>query len=274
MSQVKIRDMEAGDHYFVSTCTHVRESDEIDASSRRRLAWLKDMQEQGSRVKVALYGREQTGFLHVMPIEICPWGPLGRDLMVIPCLVVKEKAKGNGMGRALVASAVEEARAQGMKGLVTTAYYHDFWFMPAPFFEACGFTRVGATREVTSEGEKEYLDREALLWKVWDSSAERPEALKPDYHFEPLPGKVAIDLFWNAFCQTSNIEAERVREVVEEFGDAVVLREWSADDRATFSRRQIPRAILVNGFKVGWGYEAPKDGVREAISQELRKSPP
>jgi hypothetical protein len=36
-----------------------------------------------------------------MPIEICPWGPLGRDLMVIPCLYVPEEAQHKGVGRAL-----------------------------------------------------------------------------------------------------------------------------------------------------------------------------
>jgi hypothetical protein len=62
-----------------------------------------------------------------------------------------------------------------------------------------------------------------------------------------------------------------VREVAGEYGDSVILNEYAADDRETLMRYEIPRAIYVNGKEIGWGYEAPKDGIREAISEALRK---
>jgi len=269
MPSVVIRDMDPSDEYYVGTCTHVNESDEIDACASRRLVWLQGMYDRGLRVKVALYDSQPVGFLYVMPIETCPWGPRGRDLAVIPCLVAQEKVKGKGVGRALINAAEEEARRQGRKGLVTMAYYHDFWFMPATFFERCGFSKT-KSRKVTAEGEKEYLSEEAIVWKVWDSSAEPPEFFERNYKFEPVPGKVVVDLFWNTFCQTSAIEAQRVREVVAEFGDRVILREYSADDHVVVSHYGIPRAIFVDGKEIGWAYEAPREGIREAISQALR----
>ncbi len=268
MTSVAVRDMTPADQYYVGTCTHVGESDEIDASARRRLAWLRGMHGEGLRVKVALCDDAPVGFLYVMPVEICPWGPRGRDLSVIPCLVASGKVKGKGVGRALVNSAEEEARSQGCKALVTTAYNGDFWFMPASFFERCGFSKV-SSRQVTTEGEKEYLQEEAILWKVWDPSAEIPEFLDRHYEFEPVSGQVVVDLFWNTFCQTSNIEAHRVREVVAEFGEAVILHEYCADDRAIISRYGLPRGIFVAGREIGWGYEAPREGIREAISHAL-----
>jgi len=124
---------------------------------------------------------------------------------------------------------------------------------------------------VTSEGEKEYLSKEAILWKVFESSAEPPRSLKPNYRFEPVSGKVVVDLFWNAFCGTSNAEAQRVREVAAEFGDSVVLNEYSADDPAILRRYQLPRGIFINGKEIGWGYEAPRDGIRKAISRAVDK---
>jgi len=270
MSLVKIRDMQPEDEYFVGTCTHVGESDEIDASAKRRLAWLRSMYEKGLRVKVAILGSNQVGFLHVIPIEISPWGPLGRDLLVIPCLVVQTRWKGKGIGHILIDAGEKEAVRQEKKGLVVGGYYHDFWFMPASFFEKCGFSPV-KIRQVTiiSEGRKEYLNKEALLWKVLHSLAEPPEFLEPNYEFGPRGGKIVVDLFWNTFCQTSNIEAQRVREVVPEFGDSVILNEYCADDQAILSRYQIPRGIFINGKEVGWGYEAPREGIREAISQSV-----
>jgi GNAT superfamily N-acetyltransferase len=262
---IETHDMDSNDECFVATCTHINESEEMDASGVRRLAWLRAMHERGSRVKVATFGGRVAGFLHAMPIEISPWGPLGRDLMVIPCLV--SASKGHGVGQALLAAAEEEARRQGRKGIVTIGHYHDFWFMPAAFFEAKGFSKCGRVR-------KGYFGREtrtAMLWRVFDKRVEAPTLLKPNYKFKPLAGKVVIDLFWNAFCQTSAIEAQRVREVAAEFGGSVVLNEYSADDRAALLSHQIPRGIFINGREIWWGHEAPSDGIRQAITQSLRR---
>ena len=265
MSKVQICDMDASTEYFVATCSHVSESDEIDTCAKKRITWLKNMYEKGLRVKVAILDGKQVGFLYVMPIEVCPWGPLGKDLSVIPCLFVLNKEKNKGVGSNLIIAAKKEARRQGKKGIVTIGYYHDFWFMPAPFFEKAGFTV--AKRRKTKPGE--LFGDEAILWKVFDSTAEAPEFLKPNYKFKPQSGKVVVDLFWNIFCQTSNIEAQRVREVVAEFGKSVVINEYSSDDSAILSRYQMPRGIFINGKEIGWGYEAPKDGIRKAISQAL-----
>jgi len=260
MSAVEIRDMQIADEYFVATCTHENESAEIDACARRRLAWLKSMYEKGLRVKVAILDDSQVGFLYLMPIEICPWGPLGSDLLVIPCLVALSKLKGEGIGRALINEAEEEARSQKKKGIVIIGFYHEHWFMPAPYFEKRGF-KVGQRK-----GER------AILWKTFDSSADPPRFLEPNYQFKPLPDKVVIDLFWNTFCETSDIEAQRVQEVAAEFEDSVVLHEYCADDRNILLRYQIPRGIFVNGKEIWWGYEAPKDGIRKAISQAVKKT--
>ncbi|GAG42871.1 unnamed protein product, partial [marine sediment metagenome] len=81
MSSVEIHDMrDKDDEYFVGTCTHVSDvsehmlREEIDTFARRRIDWLQRMYEKGSRVKIASINNDQIGFLHIMPIEICPWG--------------------------------------------------------------------------------------------------------------------------------------------------------------------------------------------------------
>ena len=257
MATPDVREMTPEDEYFVSTCSHVNESEETDQCGHRRLAWLRSVGEKGLRVFVASVEGKLVGFVYVLPIEVSPWGPLGDDLFVVPCLWVVPDAQGQGAGPALMEAAEEEARRQGVKGIVTTGHYHDFWFMPATFFEKLGYEP--ARRE----------GKTALLWKRFDESAEPPSFLARTYEFAPVPGKVVIDLFYTTFCGTSDVEAQRVREVAADFGEAVVLNEYRAEDRDTLLRHQLPRAIFINGREIGWGYEAPREGIAEAITKAL-----
>ncbi len=259
MPRLEIREMDASTEYFVGTCSHVGENEEIDACGLRRAAWLNEMRGRGLGVHVALLDGDPVGFIYSMPIEVCPWGPAGRDLTVIPCLWVLEKGRGVGAGRGLVAEAEREARQRKSKGICTEAYYWDFWFMPAGFFEKLGYSVA------------ERRDKRALLWKTFNPSAEAPHFLEPAYDYEPVPGKVVVDLFWNRFCQTSEIEARRVCEVAAEFGGKLLLKEYPAHEIDNRDRYQIPRGIYINGKEIFWGYEAPREGIREAILKALDK---
>ena len=258
--RITVEDIGPDNEYYVSTCTHVNETEETDASGARRLAWFTRMYEKGVRAKAAIIDGQAAGFIYVMPIEVCPWGPVGEDLAVIPCLTVPKAVEGQGIGEALITAAEEEARKQGKKGLVIPAYYGDFWFMPAQYFEKKGY--------VFADGSKEDGGH-ALLWKCFDDSAAPPRELKPTYTYAPVEGKVVIDLFYNTFCLTSDTEAQRVREVAAEFGDSVILNEYPVDDVEILRRYQQPRGIYVNGKWIFWGYEAPKEGIREAIEKAL-----
>lgn len=253
---IEIRNMLTEDEAYIGTCTHAGESDEIDREGARRVIWLRSMEAQGLRTWVALADGQRTGFAYAMPIELCPWGPLASGLMALPCLLVRP-VNGRGVGRALVQAAEEEAHRQGLHGLATVGYFHDFWLFPAPFYEKCGFQVLARQ------------DTAALLWKPFDAQAQAPRFPAPQYTYAPAHGKVVIDLFWNIFCSTSDIEAQRVREVAAEFGDAVVLRECDAGDPAVFQRHQISRAIYVNGQEIFWGGEAPRESIREAIEKAL-----
>lgn len=257
--EIVVRDMQGEDETFVGSCTHVNEKAEWTASCQRRVPWLRARHGQGLRTKVALLNGVHAGFLHIAPVEIAPWGPTGRDFMTILCLVVKNEVKAKGIGRRLIAEAEAETRKQRRKALAVIAFYHDFWFMPAAFFEACGFSVVQRKGEAT------------ILWKVFDSSAQPPTFPERRYEFAPVEGKVAVDLFWSPACLTTDSEAQRVREVAAEFGDAVLLREYCADDPNVRSAHGIPRAIFINGVEIGWGYEAPKDGLRQKIREAQQR---
>ena len=255
MPGLQIKEMDPATEFFVTTCSHLDESEEIVASAERRRTWLAKAQAQGASIKVALLDGQPVGFIHIIPIAISPWGPLGENLSVIPCLFSLNKAKGNGVGAALMESAEKEARKQRSNGLVLEAYYHDCFFMPATFFEHYGFVIM------------ERRDTWSLLWKVWEKEVEKPKLLHPRYAYQPVAGKVVVDLFWNSFCQTCIAEAGHVRRVAQEFRDDVVFNEYAADDREILLKYQIPRAIFINGKRYDWGYEAPEEELRRIINQ-------
>jgi len=242
------------DEYYVGTCTHVNENNpEREKSAPRRISWLRRMEKYGLKVKVALLDNIHAGFLYIMPIEINPWDIQGKDLMVFPCLVSHSKFSHKGIGKQLIRAAEEETQDQKRKGIVTMGYFWDFWFMPAIYFTKLGF------KVATKRGD------EVILWKQFDSTAESPQFRKKNYEFQPIKGKIVIDLFWNTFCLTSDVEAQRVREVVSEFGDEVVLNEFSADDLTILQKYGISRRIYINSKNIEIGPEIEKDRLRQEI---------
>ncbi|MBD3286072.1 GNAT family N-acetyltransferase, partial [candidate division WOR-3 bacterium] len=184
VSKIEIRDMQTEDEVFVGSCTHVNETDEWNEVCKRRIEWFHRMyDEKGLRIKVALVDGKHAGFIYLYPIETCPWGPVGKDLMVITCLDA-EKVKGQGVGKALMQAAEEEAKKQGKKGICVVGFYwEDMWFMPAEFFKKMGYEEV------------QRKDNAALFFKKFSDDIQPPRFYESAYEYKPIPGKVVVDLF-------------------------------------------------------------------------------
>ncbi len=263
MSILKVRDMLPEDEGFVATCSHLNESQEIDDCARHRRVEFSRLKSEGATFKVALFDHEPIGFAYGIPIESSPWGPLGHNLMTIPCLYVLQNAASRGAGKALIFAIEGEAKRHARQAVTLIAYHNppeEDWFMPASYFERLGYTTV------------ELRGKSVIMWKQFSADASPPHFLQPHYVFQPVEGTVVVDLFWNAFCLTSGVEAQRVREVCQEFGSRILLREFPAENRGHLIEYQIPRGIYVNGKEIGWGFEAPKEGIRTAIQSALNPS--
>lgn len=206
---------------------------------------------------VGFFRGERAGFLNMFPIENCPWGPKGKDLLVMPCLFVTWDYQGKGLGKALMERAVEVAQSSGKKGLVVFGFLEPDWFLPVGFFKGFGFEEISQNAG------------ETLMWLKLSDEAIMPEQFISRYKYVPVQGKVVVDLFFNSFCQTSDIEAQRVEEVAREFGDQVVLNNYDAEDSRVRTGYELPRGIFVNGKELFWGHEAPREGIREAIREAL-----
>jgi hypothetical protein len=250
-----IREMTKDDEFYVGTCTHVNENNiEREESCPRRISWLKSMEKFGLKVKVALLDGKHAGFIYIMPIEINPWQIQGEELMMFPCLVSQSKFAKKGIGKKLIEAAEEETKSQKRKGVATVGFFWEFWFMPADYFLKLGF-KVAKKKGI-----------EAILWKQFDDDVEPPQFRKENYKFTPIKGKIVIDLFWNTFCLTSDVEAQRVREIASEYGEDIILNEFSAVDQKVLQQYGIERGIYVNGEPMQLGSEVEKSKLREAIN--------
>lgn len=255
MPDITVRDMTADDEYFVSTCSHINESDETDAAARRQLAWVRANRDEGFRAKVGLLDGQPVGFLFAMPGPLTPCTMIaGEDILVMPCLWVLPKHQRHGVGSAMLAAIEADAAQAGFRAIATQGTDHE-WFMPRGFLLKQGYECV--------PGEA------GIFWKILRGDPRPPRSYGRQWTFEPVPGKVAVDLFSFTLCQTVNVEAQRVREVVAEFGNKVLLREHNNDDPAVLRQYEISRGIFVNGEEIGWGYEAPREGIRDAIRKAI-----
>jgi len=249
---------------FVSLCTHIDEKgpDLLQAAEIRK-KWLLDRSKKGLKVKVATDKGEPIGFIHCLPIELDTWGMSGKDLMTVPCLTlnyksVYEQKTGTGYGKALMQAAEEEVKKAGKKGIVVLCYDHDFWFMPASFFEKLGYEEIQRDKETI------------IVWKNF-GDAQPPKLHKSKFVPQKLPDKVALDVVWNPMCMTSIVEINNIREVCEEDKDKVVLREFNAGDVGFLKKYEISRGIFFNSIPKCWGYEAPKEEVKKVIEDLLPK---
>lgn len=247
---------------FVARCTHIDEiHEEWEPVLPLREHWL--TKTPGLIVKVVIDDGAPAGFAHCLPIEAGDWSMTGADVMTIPCLTlvyrqVYERKRGSGYGRALMEAVEAEARRAHKKGVAVTAYDNDFWFMPASFFRALGY------------GEARRQGETVIMLKAFAPVA-APQLRKLHYRPQRVPGKVVVDAFWNPMCLTSLIEMQRIREVCGEFGDDVVLHEFDSGQRRILETYHTARAIFINGQPKGWGYEAPRDGLRKEIEQAMQQ---
>jgi len=270
MDSLIIRDLTMKDEYFVGTCSHVYESNDYDRCAEERIEFIRKYYKKRLRVKVALIDGEYAGFIHIIPIEISPFGPIGENLMSIPCLFVQPNFRKMGIGRKLIKEAFKEALKQDKNGLVTVGYSANLWFMPAEFFERVGFKAL-KIEKMESLGEKHPNYERILLWKTYDEDVEKPDFLRPNYEFKSIPGKVVVDVFYNTFCQISLIQLERVKRVIKEFSPHIILNLYNSEDREILLKYQIPQGVFINGTELGTLYGVSEYEIRKTIIKELKR---
>jgi GNAT superfamily N-acetyltransferase len=104
-----------------------------------KLAWLRDRFAEGMRIR--MLPLPLRGFIEYLPGEYA-WRPLHADgYMVIHCLWVVGKSRGQGLARALLHECIRDAQAAGMKG-VAIVTSEKVWLIGRKLFDSEGFECV------------------------------------------------------------------------------------------------------------------------------------
>ncbi len=193
-------------------CGHGLDSDEMYG---QMAAWLR----QGSLIgQLARDGGEVAGFTLYHPIEKAPLDIDGEGLYVAQCVFVKPDKRKMGIGKALVESAVDDARSQGASGFAIEGfrgrYCGRFAYMPASFFEHLGM----ATGESRGAG--------TLYFKGLMEDAKPPHYLHVRGNIPRGENKVKVDILDCMRCYqwTSSMKLLElaIREIEDEEVELVV----------------------------------------------------
>lgn len=239
-------------------------SDEARESGDKRCRWLDRCRAQGLQARFALDDRGvEGGMIQFGPIEQSFVD--GEGLYFIYCIHVHGYKQGRGrfqkqgMGKALLAAAEEDARRLGASGMAAWGVWLPFW-MKASWFRKHGY------RKVDRQG------MAVLLWKPFTPEARPPRWFpKSKERLAPVAGKVNITAYVSGWCMAQNLVYERARRAAAEFGDKVVFREIDTSDRAAVARWGISDGVFVDGVNLQKGPPPSYEKIRSVIARRVAR---
>lgn len=106
---------------------------------QRKLRWLGSRFAEGMRIK--MLGGDGRGFIEYIPGDHAWRAVEAAGYMMIQCIWVVGRCKGNGGGRQLLEACIADAREAGMSG-VAMVTSEQTWLVGADFLRAQGFEAV------------------------------------------------------------------------------------------------------------------------------------
>jgi len=131
--------------------------------------------------------------------------------------------------------------------------------MPKAIFERHGFVEVGQAGTNGLVFFKEFEKVEAPCW------------IEKKLSFNPIEGKLLIDIYHNDRCPIHWRNTQLVKEIAEEFDPTVEVRVHSTDDRAEMQRHGTAYTIYLNGKLIAAGPLADRAKIRDKIKEEMKK---
>jgi L-amino acid N-acyltransferase YncA len=120
---------------------------------QNKLAWFKEQYKKGLRTKLVGFRNNKGRFVLVGFIEYAPgrstWrGINAKDWMVVHCLWIIGKHKGQGLGSKLLVECAKDAKENGLNGVVAMAS-RTHWLANEKLFLKNGFEKVDETSPFT-----------------------------------------------------------------------------------------------------------------------------
>ncbi len=238
-------------------------SEEMKEAGDHKKRWATEMEGRGLRVKLALDDNDEVGgMIEYMPIEYA--FAQGEDLYFINCIWVHgyEKGRGNfqgkGMGTALLASAEEDAKGLGAKGMCAWGLAIPIW-MKAGWFKRHGYKKADSMGMMT------------LLMKPFFDDAVAPRWIRAKFTPELTSGKVTITSFINGQCPGQNMVHERAKRVADEFGDLVSFQRIDTKDKDVMLKYGIKDALYVDGKCISKGPPLSYKKIKSVVERRVKR---
>jgi hypothetical protein len=223
------------------------------------------MKDKGLRVKLALDDKEEVGgMIQYLPIEQS--SAEGNGLYFINCIWVHgyKQGRGNfqkqGMGKALILAAEDDAKALGSKGIVA-------WGVPLPFWMKASWFKKQGYRKVDQQG---FLGP-VLMWKPFSESARSPKWIRQKKKPELVAGKVTVTAFINGWCPAQNMVFERAKRASSELGEKIEFHPVDTLNRENFLEWGISDALLIDDKQVNTGPPPSYEKIKKAIAGRVKK---
>lgn len=136
---------------------------------QRKLQWLEERFAEGMRIKMLAGGGR--GFIEYIPGEYAWRAVEAAGYMVIHCIWVVGRSKGQGGGRQLLEACIDDARRAGMKGVAMVAS-EKTWLVGKAFLLGHGFTEVDSAPPAFTLMVKQFEDAPPPRFSGdWDEKA-------------------------------------------------------------------------------------------------------
>ncbi len=251
------------EHKNIYFCCLEDWSDEMKEAGDHKEKWYEFMKDKGLRVKLAIKDEKVCGMIQYLPFENSFIE--GKDLYFIHCIWVhgyKKKGIGNyqkqGIGKALLQAAEEDAKTLGAKGIAAWGLALPFW-MKASWFKKQGYEKV----------DKEGM--QVLMWKPFTKDANPPNWIREKKKPGTTPGKVNVTSFINGWCPAMNITFERTKRGAEELGAKVEFNEIHTHKPEVFSEWGISDAIYIDGKRLRYGPPPSYQKLKKKIAGKVKK---
>lgn len=229
--------------------------------------WLTRMRSQGLRGKILYEHDVPIGLIEYMPVQHAPMPLKGEGALVLMCLHVDRMSADDPQRRGYGTRLLEEAKADAASTSMPLVVLPE---------------RLGiggqALQEMTS-----YFVHRGFAWvgvpggrllAHGDTSDMRVRYVPRRWTFRPVPGKVAVDVFWDPGCPHRMLVLSWLMEVERKMGGKVLVRAHNLAAKQVMEEVGDIRWYFIDGEPGPASWPPTIDVFRRAIEDAAKRADP